>query len=318
MTSRDLPGSIWGTARRQQGLIAAHQCRRLGLSSDRLTGLVRRGQWRRITLGVYDTIPRQVDPRADRTAWRRRSAWLALLAYGPDAIAVGGCALALHGIWGLPIDLTPEAALPGGHLARPRDGIRLRRFDNGMTTTVIDGHRVATLDYALAQAIPEMARENAVSVLDSALHLMKIDHAGLRRVRHLVRGRRGAKRTHPWWALVDSRSESPIETRARLIYHDAGLAPHTLQLPLLGPRGNIVGYGDLAWRRRQGGWLVVEMDGRDFHGTPAALYRDRTRQNDAIATGSVTMIRYTGRDLWHPDRMVEAVRTLLSGVPHAA
>lgn len=318
MSSRELPTAIWHMARRQHGLIAAHQCRRLGLSSDRLTGLVGRGRWRRVTLGVYDTIPGQVDPHGDRTAWRLRSAWLALLAYGPDAIAVGGCALALHGIWGLPIDLTPEVALPDGHHARSRDGIRLRRFDNGMTTTMMNGYRVATVDYALAQAIPEMARENAISVLDSAVHLKKLDRAGLRRVRHLVRGRRGVKRTHPWWSLVDSRAESPIETRARLIYHDAGLAPHTLQLPLLGRSGDIIGYGDLAWRRRQGGWVVVEMDGPEYHSGPEALFRDRARQNEAVATGRVTMIRYTGRDLWHPDRMVDTVRSLLQAHPLAA
>src|SRR5699024_3029277 len=117
----EIPSALLATAATQHGLVAAHQCRRLGLSSDRLTGLVRRGQWRRITRGVYDTIPGQVDPESDRTVWRLRSVWVGLLAYGPDATAVGGCALALHGVWGLPIDLTPEVALPDGHYARSRD-----------------------------------------------------------------------------------------------------------------------------------------------------------------------------------------------------
>ncbi|WP_022918342.1 type IV toxin-antitoxin system AbiEi family antitoxin domain-containing protein [Ruania albidiflava] len=318
MTSDDLLAAARATAVDQRGLISAQQCAQLGLSSDWLTSLVRRGQWQRVTRGVYDTTPGQVDRVVDPTAWRLRSVWLSLLAYGPDAIAVGGCALAMHGVWGLPIDLTPEAALPRAHYARCRDGIRLRRFDNGMTTTVVDGRRVATMDYALAQAIPEMARETAICVLDSALHLGLLRRSELRRVRHLVRGRRGAKRTHPWWALVDGRAQSPIETRARLIYHDVGLPPDTLQLPLLGARGQIVGYGDLAWRRPWGGWLVVEMDGSEYHSGPAALFRDRARQNEAVATGEVTMIRYTGSDLWRPEEMVSTVRSLLRAGPLAA
>src|SRR5699024_10848627 len=279
MTSREIPFTVQRAAQSQRGLIAAYQCQQLGLSSDRRTGLVRRGQWNRVVRGVYDTTPGQVDPELDPTGWRLRSAWLALLAYGAATIAVGACALALHGVWGLPIDLQPEAALPGGHDARPHGKIRLRRFDNGMTTTTINGHRVATLDYALAQAIPEMTRENAVAVLDSALYLGLITEADLPRVRRLLRGRRGARRTHDWWPLVDGRAASPIETRARLIFVDAGLPPDTLQLPLIGRDGRVIGYGDLGWQRADGSWIVVEMDGHEYHTAPGALFRDRSRQN---------------------------------------
>lgn len=318
MSTRDIPPAVLQAAAGQRGLVSARQCYQCGLSSDRLTALVRCGRWSRVTRGVYDTLPHRVDPGNDPTGWRLRSAWLALLTYGPDAIAVGGCALAMHGVWGLPIDLTPQAALPDGHYARSREGIHLRRFDHGMTTTTIGGRPVATVDYALAQAIPEMARENAVAVLDSVLHLGLLRTHELRGVRRLVRGRRGAKRTHEWWPLVDGRAQSPIETRARLVYVDAGLAPDTLQLPMRGPDGAIIGYGDLAWRRRSGGWIVVEMDGPEFHGSPEALFRDRARQNEAVASGRVTMIRFTGMDLWSPDRMVGTVRRLLHAPPLAA
>jgi len=318
MTAREISFTIQRTAQSQRGLIAAYQCQELGLSSDRRTGLVRRGQWTRVVRGVYDTTPGQVDREIDPTGWRLRSAWLALLAYGPDTIAVGACALALHGVWGLPIDLRPEAALPRGHDARPHGKIRLRRFDNGMTTTTIHGHRVATLDYALAQAIPEMMRENAVAVLDSALYLGLITQADLPRVRRLLRGRRGARRTHEWWSLVDGRAASPIETRARLIFVDAGLPPDTLQLPLIGQDGRVIGYGDLAWQRADGSWIVVEMDGHDYHTAPGALYRDRSRQNKALAAGHVTIVRYTGGDLWRPDGMVEEIRRLVYAPAMAA
>src|SRR5699024_4933244 len=318
MTARDIPFAIQRAAQSQRGLIAAYQCKELGLSSDRRTGLVRRGQWTRVVRGVYDTTPGHVDPEINPSGWRRRSAWLALLAYGPETIAVGACALVLHGVWGLPIDLRPEAALPRGHDARPHGKIRLRRFDNGMTTTTINGHRVATLDYALAQAIPEMTRESAVAVLDSALYLGLITEADLPRVRRLLRGRRGSRRTHEWRSLVDSRPASPRETRARPSFSAAGLPPATLHLRTLGQDGRVVGYGDLAWQRADGTWIVVEMDGHEYHTAPQALFRDRARQTTVVAGGRVRTVHYTGSDLWRPEDMVEEVRRLVYAPAMAA
>src|SRR5699024_3671862 len=116
MTAREISFTIQRSAESQRGLIAAYQCQERGLSSDRRNGLGRRGQWPRVVRGVYDTTPGQVDREIDPTGWRLRSAWLALLAYGPDTIAVGACALALHGVWGLPIDLRPAAEIGRAHV----------------------------------------------------------------------------------------------------------------------------------------------------------------------------------------------------------
>ncbi|WP_158068870.1 hypothetical protein [Cellulosimicrobium sp. CUA-896] len=55
----------------------------------------------------------------------------------------------------------------------------------------------------------------------------------------------------------------------------------------------------------------------DVHSQPSALLRDRERQNDLVACGTVDVLRFTGRDLTlpgasRPGRMVTAVRRHLA------
>ena len=234
--------------------------------------------------------------RSELDRRRQRAAWLALLAYGPESVAVGACALALHGIAGLPPSIRPEAALPRASNRHDRDGIRLRQFDDGMTVETVGGRKVVNVEWALAQAVPELPRANGLAVLDSALHTKAISRSGFELSHDAARGRRGVARRHDLWALADSRAESPLESFARLECTDAGLAPDTLQLPLTNRSGTVVARGDLAWRRRDGRWLIAELDGHDVHSDPQAVFDDRRRQNLMTGTGVVHLLRFTGRD----------------------
>jgi hypothetical protein len=237
----------------------------------------------RRTRGVYDTsvVPLGARPWDAR---RRRSAWAGLLAYGDDAVAVGTSALVLHGVRGLPGTLHPGVAVARATNRPDRDGLRLRQFDAGMTTTEIHGRRVADLEWALAQAVPELSRRCGLAVLDdSALHLGLLDLAGLGRTHEAARGRRGITSRHSLFALADARAESPLESSARLDCIDEGVAPDVLQLPVHAP--GLTARGDMAWRRRGGArWLVAELDGQDVHDAPAAVYADRARHNLVMAS----------------------------------
>lgn len=287
--------SLTSLASRQAGLVSAEQCSRLGVSGDRRAGLVQRGEWRRVARGVYlaeASCAADLDP--DRA--RRRAAWTALLAYGPEAIAVGKCALALHGVLGLPATITPEAAVCRGRDRRDRDGIWLREFANGMETVEVDGRRVVTVEWALAQAVPELDRRHAVALMDSALHLRLIDERGLERAHRLARGRRGVAKTHEWWSLADGRAESPLETFGRLDCVDLGIPPDDLQVEIFDRNGRFLGRGDMGWRLKDGRWLIAEMDGQEFHDDPDALYRDRRRQNDLVQVADV--LRFASVDVY--------------------
>lgn len=283
------------TAAGQVGLVSNAQALAAGVTADRLKGLVRTGAWERVARGVYLVgAPNARTPAPDEA--RRRAAWIALLAFGGESIAVGKCALALHGVHGLPTTIVPEAAVRHGRDRTDRDGIRLREFDNGMETVEIAGRRVVTVEWALAQAVPELDRRHGVAVMDSALHLSLIDRGGLEKAHRLARGRRGVAKTHDWWCLADGRAESPLETFGRLDCLDLGVPPDELQVRILDQHGRFLGRGDMGWRLEQGRWLIAEMDGREPHESPQALFNDRRRQNDIVQVADI--LRFTAKDVY--------------------
>jgi hypothetical protein len=296
-----VPVSLLVLASGQSGLVSSAQCDEHDLDRHRRHRLVAAGRASRATQGVLDvaglvdaaglTLPRGPDHV------RRRAAHSALLAFGPGAVAVGQCALALLGIQGLPSTIRPEVGLPGGSARRARDGIVVRRFRVATPTVRRGGFRVMAPTQALAQSVRELRRDCGVAVLDSAVQQRLIRADELDAVLDAARDRVGAARVRTALALVDGRAQSPLETFARLQCVDAGLPPDDLQVPVRDATGRIVARGDLGWRLRRGRWLLVEIDGAGPHSTPEALFADRARQNAVVATGRADVLRFTARDL---------------------
>jgi hypothetical protein len=285
----------------QAGLASARQCDADGFDKCRRHRLVSSARASYPTRGVLDLAP------VLRSAGmlgsdgpdhrRRRAACLALLAYGRAAIAVGPCALVMLGVRGLPRDVRPEVAVLGGSSRPGRDGIVVRRFAGPIPTVRRGAFAVATPVCALAQAVRELDRDHAVAVIDSALSLGLVHERQLDDVARLMRGRRGARRSSAWLVLADGRSQSPLETRARLQCLDVGIPPDELQVPICDARGRVVARGDLGWRLRHGRWLIAEIDGAGPHSEPEALYVDRSRQNAIVATGRAILLRFTAADV---------------------
>ncbi len=305
-----VPSSLLVLASRQGGLISSTQADAAGVGSTRRTRLVRDGMWGRPTHGVYDPTPGVrygVDER------RRRAAWTGLLAYGPGAVAVGSCALALLGVAGLPATLAPEVALPAGRHHRPRDGVRVRCFGETVPLEAVrhGAALVAGLTTALVQAVPELGPRHALAVLDDVTRRGLLSAEGALEVRRRVVGRRGAAGVRDVWALVDARAESPLESFARWDCTVAGLAPDELQVELRSTSGRLLGRADLGWRIDDGRWLLVEIDGRDVHESPAALLHDRHRQNALLGTGRVDVLRFAASDLGPSGVMLRTLRAHL-------
>lgn len=303
------PNEVLRFTRWQVGLISTEQCDRLDISPQRRATLVARGLWNRVVRGVYDTEP--------RASWtldesRRRTAWIGLLAMGPNAIAVGSCALALHGIAGLPQDLEPEVALPDTRSVRGPPGVRVRRYRDVPVRVKFAGRAVSDVPAALAHALPRLTRAHAVAVLDSALNKEKFRPQDLPELRRRLHRRRGSVQLGRWLSLIDGRAQSPLETWARLDCLDHRLPPDELQVPLRRRDGSVFGYGDMGWRRSDGGWVVVEMDGHDVHAAPQALFRDRERQNQVLAQARTVLLRFTIHDVRKPGTIAGHVREALA------
>jgi len=276
--------------------VSSGQCHDHGLTNQNVAALVHRQEWARVARGVLDTGPASVRSpdlldRLDRA--RRRAAITGLLAH-PGSVATGLAALVLHGVQGAPARIAPEVTFPDGS---PRAGGpgRVRR-EQLRRWVVVGGLPCVPAELALAQAVPDVDRSHAVALMDSARHRRVVTEEAFRRAREAARGRRGAARSAAWWEESDPRSESPIETAARLACTDAGCPPDALQLVVRDPRGRFLARADLAWILPGGRLLLGELDGRDAHTTPAALFGDRRRQNGLVGHG-VVVLRFTGRDI---------------------
>ena len=309
---KPLPPQLANVVTRQEGLVSAAQLDRLGVNASWRHRLVRQGRLTHVTHGVYDTdpVPPEQRPRDDLLDHlRRRPAWVGLLAGGPGSTAVGLCALALYKVKGLPRTVRPEVVAPSGQWRQGRDGIVFRTLGNMMTGRLTGDFRIASVEDALALGVVQMCRDNAVAVMDDMLHTRTITAQGLARAHELARGHRDVEVTHLWWQLGDGRSESPLESAARLACLDAGIPPDALQLVVRDPDGTHLGRVDLAWRLPDGTWLLVEIDGADVHSTPQAVFRDRSRQNALASAGGSRLLRFTGRDI--RGRMVTMLAALL-------
>lgn len=287
--------------------MSMRQCVNEGMSRQQVVDQVRRKDWERVVRGVYDVgqvSPVSADPLDRR---RRRSAILGLLAH-PGSVATGVCALILHGVQGAPLDVVPEVAMPSGAPRATRGPVRLRRAPLERWEHV-GAFAVAPVADALVQAVPHLHRFHAVALMDSALHQRLITPEQLERAHASARRHPGVAHTHSWWREADGRAESPAESWARLPCADFGWPPDVLQLPVVNGGGRVLARIDLAWLLPDGGALLVEIDGRDVHSTPAALIADRERQN-RIDSRRTVLRRFTGSDAWHGRVSIEVGRIL--------
>ena len=292
----------------QEGLVSLRQCLQFGLSGQQASEAVNRGDWRRAARGVYDLsrlIPLIERHEFDRR--RRRAALLGGLAH-PASVITGVCALVLHDLQGAPPIIESEVTFPDGAPRRASTPVRIRRIPLRRWVTFGD-IALATVTDAFAQAVPRLGRRHAVALMDSARHQGRLSDAELHDAHARARTRRGVHSTHAWWNESDPRAESPAETWARLACNDAGIPPDTLQLRILGPNGRLLARTDLAWLLPDGQWLLVEIDGREAHEAPTALFHDRGRQN-SILTDRTLMRRYSGQEAWR-GTLAEELSTLL-------
>ena len=292
-----LPAALQRLALSQAGLVSAAQCSDTDLAPSPLRRLVRAGTLLPVVRGVYLVTDSVVVPPSRGAAHdlrRRRAAITGLLAHGEQAVATGLAALVLLGVQGAPSDMSADVALRDGHSRRPIPGVRLRQVRVRKWLSVGDFACVPA-EVALAQAVPEVDRLTAVCLMDSAMNRGLISPADLEHAHDLARGHRGVARTHEWWRHADHRAESPAETFAWLTCADAGYPPDVLQLRVTDARGRFLARTELAWRLPDGRWLLVEVDGVDYHGSAEHRIADLHRQNPLI-TAATLLRRYSGAD----------------------
>jgi hypothetical protein len=272
--------------------MTAAQALKAGVTRRQLRTLVESG-WGHPFQGVF-VAPGAADPF-------RTSVRAALLAC-PSAAAHGMTAARLHTLWGLPVwrdSEQPELITPAGHSLNNRRGLCLRTGLLEHERVMVDGLPATSLGRTVHHLSSVMEFDALVCLVDSATRRGWIPATG---------PPRGRRRLLAAMALSDARSESPLETYIRLLLGRAGLPPEVLQHRLVDAWGKPYARLDLAWPSVR---LAIEVDGREYHDAPGALYRDRSKANAALIDGW-RVLRFTWFDVTQrPEWVVATVRRAL-------
>lgn len=204
----------------------------------------------------------------------------------------------------LPLPSSPKTLhvlIPRGHKAAPLWGEH-QHETRDLPPVPLSAFPVAPLARCLADLLCCAQEWTALVAADAALHQGRVTYEQvgtyLRGSRRVL-GRRRLQRT-------SSRARSPLETLARIQLRGAGLDV------VDGVEIGGVGEVDLLIA----GWLVVELDGYEYHSDMWSFDQDRSRDRELARLG-YTSIRFTANNV-RSGRIVDEVRRVLAAHPGAA
>ena len=131
-----------------------------------------------------------------------------------------------------------------------------------------------------------------------------------RLIRYGKSGRNGTTILRRIVSALDSgaeRTDSYLEDDLIPLLRDNGL-PSFIRNLVIRERGIHVAEVDVCWPRLK---VVVEADGFEFHGSKAAFFRDRRKQNQLAALG-YRVLRFTWEDRGHPTAFLNDLRSTLA------
>lgn len=304
--TRAVPGAALAIAARQHGVLSWEQASTAGVTKSDVRRLVRNGAWGHPHTGVYTV--RSLASLSGADAHLRSATMAAQLALGPEAFAGGETAALLWGMQGLPRwdGRTVHMVIPAPGAQRHHHRITLHSWQVAPEeVSTLAGLRLTDPGRTLRDTLLRVDRESAVCLMDSALHQGLVLEEQVPGLELANRGRRGCANVRRWWPLADGRSESPLETRVRLICVDGGAPPTNLQHRFRDGHGRTIGVADFWWEEYQ---LIGEADGHGPHGLPEALLRDRERQNALQRWHpGVRIVRFTWQDLKRPQYILASV-----------
>jgi very-short-patch-repair endonuclease len=170
----------------------------------------------------------------------------------------------------------------------------------------VRGLRVTSAPRTIAELCCRLSLTEAVVVADAALHLRRVNLQQLTSWANAHSGRPGITNMRRAIDLTEPRTESPMESRLRMVLVLGGLPKPKAQVSIHDRWGRFVGRPDLYYEPQR---LGIEYDGgihRD------ALVEDNRRQNRLLNAG-VRLLRFTAADIFHnADSIVLQVRAMLA------
>jgi hypothetical protein len=311
--------------------MSARRWQAKGVSPALMRSLIRSGQLIRMRQGVYATKraldwanaadpanpangdPANGDPGPDPARAHVLSVLAAMATVGGNAVASYHSAALLHRLSLLtsPPAGTVTLTLPPAkkwNRAQPADVVfhasdlpkeHVTRLYNLPVTTV--ARTVADL----ARTLPFM---DAVVVADSALNQEKATKPELLLALDQCKGWPGVRQARRAVEFADERAESPLESAARVVFANAGLAPPELQVTIAGEQEQFAARVDFLWRARK---VIAEADGLVKYNDRKDLLKERERDHQLREAGYTT-VHFTWRELFQtPETVIARIRSAL-------
>jgi hypothetical protein len=266
-----------------------------------LRRLLRSGRWQRsrwrgvlIDSDVPDSIALQVGAAA--------------LAVGPDLVACHSTAAALWGFDILEAD-TMHFLGPPELVNRSRPGIQVHPSSLGGGDAVLVEGVWCTPPARTACDLTRLSRPiDGLAILDAALRSKSCTRDELAAAALAQAGLRDVVRLRGLVPHAHEDAESPMESRMRWRFIDAGLPAPEVQVRVATEEQER--FLDVGWRRQRVG---AEFDGLEAHMTAEQLRADRIRHN-WIAERAWTLLHFTAIDVFQRWRPMVAMTARALGV----
>jgi hypothetical protein len=275
------------------------------------SGLVTWGQlrgpaWTRLLPDVYVAADVDLDHRL-----RCFAALIYLRGLGRPGVAVSGLsAVACWGVDAVPLGTVVELTVPPSVTVHSRPGeLRVVRSSLAETEIRMFGSLPLTSPERTAlDVIRRCDRVQGVVLLDAMLQRRIVSLPVVQRAALVWRGKRGGASMDTSLKLAEPLSESPMESKLRLVVVDAGLPRPVAQYVVRDADGRFVARLDLAYPRHRVG---LEYEG-DHHRSRDTFRRDIARLN-ALASLDWVVVRVTADDIYrNRAQLVQRIRELLS------
>jgi hypothetical protein len=143
----------------------------------------------------------------------------------------------------------------------------------GAPLTRIHGRLATAPAWTAVELARTLDRPRAIAVLDAALFKRCCTPSELDAAIDEQRGRRGIVEVRKLIEYAEGRSESPMESEARLVFIDGGLPMPEVQYEIVDRWGRLWRV-DFAWPQAK---LVAEYESMEWHATSEALRHDRMK-----------------------------------------
>lgn len=293
--------NVFGWAAEYGGVFTTGQASVQGLSDEALTSAVASRAIRRLARGLY-----AVGAASDVGEERHAELCRGMLLLYPDAVLAGRSAVLAHGLplWSVPLDLAMVQRDVVRQVNRSGAVIRPRSGEAGPTPS---GPCTAPHAAVVQLALDDGSIQGVVAA-DAGLHrqLFTVDDLDREIDRHA--GHRHVQRARAMRLLCDGGSESPGESRLRVILDSLGITVESQARITDGD--TVVARADL---RVAGTRILIEFDGAVKYADAGveSLVREKRRE-DRLRRLGWTVIRFVWSDLDRPRMILALVRAAIA------